>query len=343
MTKVGPNALEASVSRLRRALAAAGCPVPHRDGARCRLDAASGRRKVSGAARSGPPLAKVLARGLVVIAGVVFVVNSVAVGLYYGSDRRALEAEVVADIVGPSRRRGLRVGRSPRPHRFAICSRIIPRPMPTRWWIAAARCSRPRTPSSYRRGATDLYADDWFTRLAGPDGPFLVAGHEFEERSDGLRDGLRHGRGSRAPVVACLFRRDHRTCLAADPAAGAPADGCQCLSAAPRSRARRRRRRMGARPAARGPDTRRPRRGSRPRSPISWTRRSARWNAWRRRSRPRSGTRPRPPTPCARRSPSSRRVSMPCRPARRPTGCAPISRPCRARCSRCSPPPARRR
>ena len=38
-------------------------------------------RKVSGAARSGPPLAKVLARGLVVIAGVVFVVNSVAVGL----------------------------------------------------------------------------------------------------------------------------------------------------------------------------------------------------------------------------------------------------------------------
>lgn len=49
--------------------------------------------------RSGPPLAKLLARRLFVIAGAVFVLNSVAVGLYYGSDRRALEAEVVAGQV----------------------------------------------------------------------------------------------------------------------------------------------------------------------------------------------------------------------------------------------------
>lgn len=36
-------------------------------------------------------------------------------------------------------------------------------------------------------GATDLYADDWMTRLNRPGARLIVAGHEFTERTDGLR------------------------------------------------------------------------------------------------------------------------------------------------------------
>lgn len=141
---------------------------------------------MSGAARSGPPLAKVLARGLVVIAGVVFVVNSVAVGLYYGSDRRALEAEVVADIVDR-----LEAGLEGRTLAEAASVRDLFTDHPEAYAYAlvdrGGEVLATANAELIPPGATDLYADDWFTRLAGPDGPFLVAGHEFEERSDGLR------------------------------------------------------------------------------------------------------------------------------------------------------------
>ena len=161
--EVGPNALEASVSRLRRALAAAGCPRAHRDG--CAVSAgccgARGRRKVSGAARSGPPLAKVLARGLVVIAGVVFVVNSVAVGLYYGSDRRALEAEVVADIVDR-----LEAGLEGRTLAEAASVRDLFTDHPEAYAYAlvdrGGEVLATANAELIPPGATDLYADDWF-------------------------------------------------------------------------------------------------------------------------------------------------------------------------------------
>ena len=43
-----------------------------------------------------PSLAQILTRRLVLIAGVVVLLNIAVVGAYYGTDRRELEAEVVA-------------------------------------------------------------------------------------------------------------------------------------------------------------------------------------------------------------------------------------------------------
>ena len=51
--------------------------------------------------RHNRPLAQVLIRRLTLIATVIVVLNMVVVGLYYGSDRPELEAEVVADAFEP--------------------------------------------------------------------------------------------------------------------------------------------------------------------------------------------------------------------------------------------------
>jgi two-component system OmpR family sensor kinase len=138
--------------------------------------------------RSGPPLAKFLARRLLVIAGIVFILNSVAVGLYYGSDRRALEAEAAAAQVERLQE--------------AIEGAALPREAPVRRLYAEhpdayafALVDRggvvidAMNPHLIPPGATDLYADDWITRL-DPDRegtPLVVAGHEFAGRQDGLR------------------------------------------------------------------------------------------------------------------------------------------------------------
>ncbi len=141
---------------------------------------------MSAARRSGPPLARFLARRLLLIAGIVFVVNSIAVGLYYGSDRRALEAEVVAAQV-----ERLQEG---------LDDATLPQDAPARDLFADhpdayafALVDRgggvldAMNPHLIPPGATDLYADDWITRIDRPGAPFLVAGHEFEGREDGLR------------------------------------------------------------------------------------------------------------------------------------------------------------
>ena len=127
-----------------------------------------------------------LARRLALIAGVLFLVNSVAVGVYYGSDRRALEAELVNDqaerledaLDGAVLPEGAPV-RSlyteyPDAYGFALVDR-------------GGAVVEAMNPGLIPAGATGLFADDWITRLDRPGTPLVVAGHEFAEREDGLR------------------------------------------------------------------------------------------------------------------------------------------------------------
>lgn len=138
------------------------------------------------APRPGPPLARFLALRLAVIAAVVFAVNTVAVGLYYGTDRRALEAEAALTQIE-------RIA-------TALDGATLPADAPARALYADhpdayafALVDRGGTlieavnPALIPPGALDLYADDWITRLDRPGAPLLVAGHEFTGRADGLR------------------------------------------------------------------------------------------------------------------------------------------------------------
>lgn len=151
----------------------------------------TGAAKPSSGPRSGPPLARFLARRLVLIAGLVVLLYSLAVGLYYGTDRRALDAELVAhqverietDLDGtalptdaPSR---ILFAEHPDAYAFALVDR-------------SGRVLEAMNAALIPPGATDLYADDWITRLDASDAPLVVAGHEFANPPDGPpRDGLR--------------------------------------------------------------------------------------------------------------------------------------------------------
>ncbi len=135
----------------------------------------------------GPPLAKVLARSLALIAGVVFVVNSVVVGLYYGSDPRALRSEVVltqtqrleqaldgVTLPADAPFRAI-YANYPQAYAFALVGR-------------GAVILDSMNPDLIPLGAAEIAADDWITRVDRPgDGPLFVAGHAFESRDDGLR------------------------------------------------------------------------------------------------------------------------------------------------------------
>lgn len=136
--------------------------------------------------RPNRPLAQVLIRRLTVIATVIVALNMVVVGLYYGSDRPELEAEVVADMTA-------RLG-------TALQGAILPADAPVRDIFA-------KHPDDYafalvdRTGAVleamnrhlippsaiDIFADDWITAVDLPAGRLVYAGHEFRDRNDGLR------------------------------------------------------------------------------------------------------------------------------------------------------------
>lgn len=132
------------------------------------------------------PLARILLRRLGLIAAVIVVLNMLAVGAHYGSDRRALEVEVVADI---AERIGTELDDVGLP--ADAPSRIMFREHPQAYALALVD----------RRGAVldamnlalippsalDLFADDWITAIDLPTGRVLYAGHEFQGRDDGLR------------------------------------------------------------------------------------------------------------------------------------------------------------
>lgn len=135
---------------------------------------------------SGPPLAQWLTRRLTYIAISVFLINSLAVGIYYGSNSRELDAEVIADQME------------------RLEADLLDRRLPNH---ASFRSLYKEHPSDYafaivdRSGAVldamnlehippsaiDLFADEWMTRLDNQDTPLLVGGHELYSRKDGLR------------------------------------------------------------------------------------------------------------------------------------------------------------
>jgi two-component system OmpR family sensor kinase len=127
-----------------------------------------------------------LARRLVLIACAVFAVNSIVVGVYYGADRRALEAELVDDqfkrmeesLEGASLPREAAARRLYEDYPDAYAFALV-----DRGGVVRDVMNQDLLPPE----ATDLYADDWITRLDQPGGRLIVAGHEFAGRPDGLR------------------------------------------------------------------------------------------------------------------------------------------------------------
>lgn len=136
--------------------------------------------------RPNRPLAQILIRRLALIACVIVVLNMLVVGVYYGSDRPELEAEVVADV---TERLGAALDGTHLPADAA--ARAIFADHPTAYAFALVdragtvvdAMNRTLIPPS----ALDIYADDWVTAVELPTGRLLYAGHEFRDRTDGLR------------------------------------------------------------------------------------------------------------------------------------------------------------
>ncbi|QBF33461.1 HAMP domain-containing sensor histidine kinase [Thalassococcus sp. S3] len=136
--------------------------------------------------RRARSLARILATRFVLIVVVVFALNAVGVGLYYGTDRRALAAEAVnnqaelmeAALEGAALPPDASVRRlyaqHPQSYAFALIDRSGE--------VLDAMNAGLIPPS-----AIDLFADDWITRISRPGDTLTVAGHEFQDRQDGLR------------------------------------------------------------------------------------------------------------------------------------------------------------
>jgi len=135
---------------------------------------------------SARPLAQILTWRLVIMAGVIVVLNAIAVGAYYGTDRREIENEAVARqfervqdgldgvaLPADAAARALYAD-YPDAYAFALVNR-------------GGRVLEAVNPHLIPPAATDIFADDWVTRLQTPTGPLIVAGHEFADRADGLR------------------------------------------------------------------------------------------------------------------------------------------------------------
>ena len=132
------------------------------------------------------PLARILTLRLALMAGIVVLLNLIAVGFYYGSDRRAIEDKAIDHQIkqiedalmdtqlpaqGPARRL---YADHPDAYAFALVNRggIV---------LEAVN------PGLIPTAATDIFADNWVTRLNRPDAALIVAEHELADRTDGLR------------------------------------------------------------------------------------------------------------------------------------------------------------
>lgn len=132
------------------------------------------------------PLAHLLVRRFVTIAVVVFGLNALAVGLYYGTDMRALTLEAFnnqmeriedaleGDTLPTDAAARDLYAAHPTAYAFALVDR-------------GGRVLDAMNAELIPPGATDIFADDWITTSARAGAPMTVAGHEFAERSDGLR------------------------------------------------------------------------------------------------------------------------------------------------------------
>ena len=136
--------------------------------------------------RHNRPLAQVLIRRLTLIATVIVVLNMVVVGLYYGSDRPELEAEVVADV---TEKLGTALEGSTLPADAVVREMFADHPnayafaLVDRTGVMIDEMNHRLIPPS----AIDIFADDWITAVDLPTGRLVYAGHEFRDRTDGLR------------------------------------------------------------------------------------------------------------------------------------------------------------
>lgn len=134
------------------------------------------------------PLARILTRRLAWIALAVVFVNAIAVMAYYGTDRQALEREVIARQMSrleaaldgdppriDPRARGLFEAHSG-DYAFAVLDR--------NGAILDAENADLIPPQATETG---VFAQDWVTRLMKPEGPVLVAAHKISVREDELR------------------------------------------------------------------------------------------------------------------------------------------------------------
>lgn len=136
--------------------------------------------------RPNRPLAQVLIRRLALIAAVIVVLNMAVVSLYYGSDRAELEAEVVADVterLGAALEGNSLPADAPARALFAAHPMAYAFALVDRTGVVVDAMNRTLIPPS----ATDIFADDWVTAVDLPTGRLLYAGHEFRDRTDGLR------------------------------------------------------------------------------------------------------------------------------------------------------------
>lgn len=136
--------------------------------------------------RPNRPLAQVLIRRLTLIATVIVLLNMVVVGLYYGSDRPELEAEVVADVterLGASLEGNSLPADAPARRIFADHPDAYAFALVDRTGVVVDAMNRNLIPPS----ALDIFADDWVTAVDLSSGRLVYAGHEFRDRTDGLR------------------------------------------------------------------------------------------------------------------------------------------------------------
>jgi two-component system OmpR family sensor kinase len=132
------------------------------------------------------PLARTLTQRLTLIALGVVALNVVVVGAYYGSDRPALEAEAVADMtdrLGAALEGVILPGNAPVRAIFADHPDAYAYALVDRTGVVIGAMNADLIPPS----AADLYADDWITRIDLPQMRRVIAGHEFADRTDGLR------------------------------------------------------------------------------------------------------------------------------------------------------------
>ncbi|MCU0906204.1 MAG: HAMP domain-containing histidine kinase [Rhodobacteraceae bacterium] len=136
--------------------------------------------------RPNRPLAQVLIRRLALIAAVIVALNMAVVSLYYGADRSELEAAVVADV---TERMGAALENGRLPADAAVRGIFADHPtayafaLVDRTGAVVDAMNRTLIPPS----AIGIFADDWMTAVDLPPGRVLYAGHEFRNRSDGMR------------------------------------------------------------------------------------------------------------------------------------------------------------
>jgi two-component system, OmpR family, sensor kinase len=136
--------------------------------------------------RPNRPLAQVLIRRLALIATGIVALNMVGVGLYYGSDRPELEAEVASDVterLGAALQGTHLPADAPARDIFADHPTAYAFALVDRTGVVVDAMNLALIPPS----AIDIFADDWVTAVDLPAGRLVYAGHEFRDRADGLR------------------------------------------------------------------------------------------------------------------------------------------------------------